>query len=74
MDCIDAVWEKEALNDLKTEGTKCDTDIIGNGDVRFSGKKISLVQFMFLFMLLVEMGHRSLKLQCWNLKGSWRQS
>lgn len=35
MDCIDAVWEKEAPNDLKTERPKCDTDIIRKGDVRF---------------------------------------
>lgn len=35
MDCIDAVWEKEAPNGLKMERPECDTDIIRFGDVRF---------------------------------------
>lgn len=35
MDCIDVVWEKEALNGLKMERLECDIDIIRFGDVRF---------------------------------------
>lgn len=49
MDCIDAVWEKEVPNDLKTESPKCDTDIIGNGDVRFF-KEEDYVSSVYVFV------------------------